>query len=287
MAITRTSFQCTRDGLTIRGVEYRRKDGNRQPIVILSHEFMTNRLFVSRYARMFAELGYAAFTYDFCGGCVVGSSGGRSRDMTVFTECRDLEAVMDYARSREYTDERPVTLLGCSQGGLVSGLVAARHPEQIGMLILLYPALSIPDDARKGTMMLSQFDPKAIPETFRCGPMMLGREYAASVMDLDPFEALGAYRGSVLLLHGDRDKLVPLSYSERALETYRRTQEEGPGRNGTRSARLVVIPGAGHIFLNPAHQSRAMGAIQSFLLETSEVSDRDHTINPEHIFYMF
>ena len=100
MSITRTSFHCTRDGLTIRGAVYRRKDGNRLPIVILSHEFMTNRLFVARYAKMFAELGYAAFTYDFCGGCVVGSSGGRSEDMTVFTECRDLEAVMVYARSK-------------------------------------------------------------------------------------------------------------------------------------------------------------------------------------------
>ncbi len=287
MSITRTAFQCTRDGLTIRGVEYRRKIGNRQPIVILSHEFMTNRLFVARYAKMFAELGYAAFTYDFCGGCVVGSSGGRSEDMTVFTECRDLEAVMVYARSREYTDEHHITLLGCSQGGLVSGLVAARHPEQIELLILLYPALSIPDDARKGTMMLSKFDPKAIPETFRCGPMVLGREYAASVMDLDPFESLGAYRGNVLLLHGDRDKLVPLSYSQRAAETYRRAQEEATERDGPRSARLVVIPGAGHIFLKPALQSRAMGAIRSFLLETSETSDRDHTINSEHILYMF
>ena len=279
MSITRTPFHCSRDGLTIRGAVYRQKDGNRLPIVILSHEFMTNRLFVARYAKMFAELGYAAFTYDFCGGCVVGSSGGRSEDMTVFTECRDLEAVMVYARSREYTDEHHITLLGCSQGGLVSGLVAARHPEQIEMLILLYPALSIPDDARKGTMMMSKFDPNAIPETFRCGPMMLGREYAASVMDLDPFEILGSYRGNVLLLHGDRDELVPLSYSRRAAEMYRRVQEEVPEQNGPRIARLVVIPGAGHIFLKPALQSRAMDAIRNFLREAGGVSDRDRIVN--------
>lgn len=288
MTTTQNTFQCTRDGLTIRGAVYRRKHGVRQPIVILSHEFMANRRFVSRYAKMFAELGYAAFTYDFCGGCAVGSSDGRTEDMTVFTECRDLEAVMDYACSQEYTDEYRITLLGCSQGGLVSGLVAARHPDKIEMLILLYPALSIPDDARKGKMLMAQFDPNAIPETFRCGPMKLGREYATSVMDLDPFEILGSYKGNVLLLHGDRDDLVPLSYSHRAMAMYRQAQKEAePDWKGPRSARLVVIPGAGHIFRKNAHMSHAMGSIQSFLLETSEISNYDHTINSDHILYMF
>ena len=128
-------------------------------------------------------------------------------------------------------------------------------------------------------MMMSKFDPNAIPETFRCGPMMLGREYAASVMDLDPFEILGSYRGNVLLLHGDRDELVPLSYSRRAAEMYRRVQEEVPEQNGPRIARLVVIPGAGHIFLKPALQSRAMDAIRNFLREAGGVSDRDRIVN--------
>ena len=177
--------------------------------------------------------------------------------MSVFTECRDLEAVMDYACSQEYTDEYRITLLGCSQGGLVSGLVAARHPDKIEMLILLYPALSIPDDARKGKMLMAQFDPNAIPETFRCGPMKLGREYATS-------------------------------YSHRALAMYRQAQKEAePDWKGPRSARLVVIPGAGHIFRKNAHVSHAMGSIQSFLLETSEISNYDHTINSDHILYMF
>lgn len=38
-----------------------------------------------------------------------------------------------------------------------------------------------------------------------------------------------------MLIHGDRDSLVPLSYSERALEVYP-------------SAELEIIPGAGHGF---------------------------------------
>ena len=52
-----------------------------------------------------------------------------------------------------------------------------------------------------------------------------------------------------------------------------------PEQNGPRIARLVVIPGAGHIFLKPALQSRAMDAIRNFLREAGGVSDRDRTFN--------
>lgn len=288
MAIQQQSFHCQRDGLTIRGTVYRRKHGQSLPVVILSHEFMANRRFVARYAKMFAELGYAAFTFDFCGGCSVGSSDGSSTDMTVFTECEDLKAVLNYACRQEYTDEYRITLLGCSQGGLVSALVAAEMKSKVEMLILLYPALCIPDDARKGRMLMARFDPKDIPETFQCGPMKLGRAYAQTVMDLDPFDVLGEYTGNVLILHGDQDKLVPLSYSQRAKEMYQSAADRAePDWKGPRSVRLVVISGAGHIFRRSSHQAHAMGSIQSFLLETSEISNYDHSINEDHIHYIF
>lgn len=58
--------------------------------------------------------------------------------------------------------------MGCSQGGFVSGMTAAQLKEQIRGLIMFYPALCIPDDARKGHMMFSEFDPQNIPDTFRC-----------------------------------------------------------------------------------------------------------------------
>ena len=72
---------------------------------------------------------------------------------------------------------------------------------------------------------------------------------------------------------------MPLSYSRRAAEMYRRVQEEVPEQNGPRIARLVVIPGAGHIFLKSALQSRAMDAIRNFLREAGGVSDRDRIVN--------
>ena len=55
--------------------------------------------------------------------------------------------------------------MGCSQGGFVSALFAAAHPNVVvSRLILFYPALCIPEDARRGKMLMYAFDPSNIPE---------------------------------------------------------------------------------------------------------------------------
>lgn len=286
--MVKESFSCTRDSLTIRGVVYRRNGSLRQPIVICSHEFMANRMFARSYAKMFAERGYAAFTYDFCGGCIVGSSDGNTTDMTVLTEKEDLNAVLEYAQSQPYTDEDRVTLLGCSQGGLVSALVAAELKDRIDTLILIYPALSIPDDARKGEMIKAKFDPDHVPDTFWCGPMKLGKNYALTAKALDPYDDIVSYTGNVLIIHGDQDDLVPLSYSEKAFEAYQASRKGIPHDwKGERSVRMHIVKGAGHVFKNPSHLREALGYIQSFLVETEEASMFDPNIDSDHIYYTY
>ena len=265
---THQEFTCNRDQLRLRGSMFRPAEGERFPVAVVSHEFMANRLFTMRYARLLASLGYAAFCYDFSGGCIVGASQGKTTDMTVFTEMEDLKAVIAYAKAQPYTNPDRLLLMGCSQGGLVTALTAAEPGEQAEAIILFYPALSIPDDARKGSMMSARFDPKNIPETMRCGPMKLGRAYAASVLELDPFSVIPAYRGDVLLVHGNADHLVDISYSERAYDAYRASAEAA-----LEAGQITVMPhlafhevdGAGHIFTHPKHNRDAVEAVTAFL----------------------
>ena len=42
--------------------------------------------------------------------------------MSVLTEVKDLESVLDYAASREYANQNDIVVMGCSQGGFVSSL---------------------------------------------------------------------------------------------------------------------------------------------------------------------
>ena len=263
-------FTCQRDQLRLRGSMFRPAEGDRLPIAVVSHEFMANRLFTMRYAKLLASLGYAAFCFDFSGGCIVGGSQGRTTDMTVFTEMEDLRAVIAYARAQPDTNPDRLLLMGCSQGGLVTALTAAELGGEVEAIILFYPALSIPDDARKGSMIRAKFDPEHIPETMRCGPMKLGRGYAASVMELDPFAVIPAYRGDVLLVHGNADHLVDISYSRRAYEAYRAAAEAAMHAGEIAAMPQIVfheVDGAGHIFTKPRHHQDAVRAVTAFVAQ--------------------
>ena len=52
---------------------------------------------------------------------------------------------------------RPVVLVGNSMGGLISLLVAARHPQQVGRLILVDPALPMSRGGRVPLMLAASF----------------------------------------------------------------------------------------------------------------------------------
>lgn len=272
-------FACLRDDLTIRGTLYRpavqkaaenrvtgvSSDGTahtdacdrtsqKLPIAILSHGFMANQKMMTAYAKTAAALGYAAFTFDFCGGCIIGKSDGKTTEMSVLTEMKDLEAVIAFAAGQPFTDAANIALIGASQGGFVSALTAAKYKEKIAKLVLFYPALCIPDDARKGHMMFAKFDPQQIPPIIRCGPMTLGRIYPEDVLPLDPFTDIAPYKGPVLILHGTDDDVVNISYARRAAECYA-------------DCRLVEIPNAKHGF-SKADDRIALPYLRNFLQNT-------------------
>ena len=98
------------------------------------------------------------------------------------------------------------------------------------LLLRLYPAFVMVDRANE----LFQ-SPEEIPDTYYFMWMEVGRAYFEPLLSYDIYDVISAYDRDVLLLHGDADDIVPLSYSERALEAYP-------------SAELKVIPGGGHGF---------------------------------------
>ena len=213
------AFTCQRGGLTIRGHVFREKEGVLPP-VILCHGFTADETTVWVYAQELAKQGYAAFCFDFCGGGIHTKSDGATTDMTVFTELDDLRAVMDFVKTRSDVDYAMLTLLGCSQGGVVCAMTAKKYPAEVHKLVLFYPALCIPDDARAGRMLFAKFDPKNPPEILCRFPMKLGRRYAECVMNMNIYDEIGGYDGPVMLIHGTKDKIVNISYAEKAAPLY-------------------------------------------------------------------
>ena len=209
-------------------------EGKKYPLVIMSHGYNGYETDFEGSAEYFAAHGIAAASITFCGGSTRDKSGFATTSMTIDTECEDVVAVADMLMARDDVDNEHVYLFGASMGGLVSVLSAQRCPGRFCGLLLLFPALCIPDN-------WNERFPNAedIPETLEFWGMELGRDFFLSLRTLDVDGALSGFDGGILLMHGDRDPIVPISYGKHAKEVGRRVS-------------LETFIGEGHGFSMPA-----------------------------------
>lgn len=219
-----------RDGKRIYGELYVPECDQPMPLVILSHGYGENHTNVAGYAQGFAKCGIAACIFDFAGGSNNSKSDGDTTEMSVLTEAADLETILDELRSDPRFDQGKIYLFGQSQGGFVSTYVAGERPDDVAGLIALYPAYVIGDDTRKRVP-----DPDHIPETMDVMGMTLGSIYNRDALSFDIYDQMKKYDKNVLIFHGTKDSLVPVSYSEKAEATFL-------------NAKLIRIDGADHGF---------------------------------------
>lgn len=226
-----SEFIIRSDEAEIYGISYQPKDVQRKmKAVILSHGYGGNYNTNRYYAMEFARHGYFSYAFDFRGGYPSSKSSGTTLEMSVFTEEEDLKRVIKEIQMIPNVDKDHIYLFGTSQGGLVSAMAAADMEKEVSGLILLYPAFVLVDDAKK---MYSSVD--EIPETVSFLWMTVGKTYFENLLDYDAYDDVRRYRKEVLIFHGDKDAIVPLSYSERA-------EKEYP------SAKLYTLENAGHGF---------------------------------------
>lgn len=185
------------------------------PTVILSHGFNSSSVLNEGYAKSFAENGYAAYIFDFCGGSPGTKSDGETTEMSVLTEAQNLMDVMDGVKALDYVDASNLFLFGLSQGGYVSAYTAAKRPDDVKGLVLFYPAFALQDGCweRHGSV-------ENIPDQEEIMGVTIGSIYSKDAMSMDIYDVIGDYKGDVLICHGDKDTLVDLSYSEKAVEKY-------------------------------------------------------------------
>ena len=201
------------------------------PAVICCPGFGTSFQFCKKTMGMcLAMSGFAAYCFDFHGGCKGGKSGGTMLEMSIFTERDDLSAVIESLRMLEIVDQKNLFLLGESQGGCVAGITAPRCRDDIQAMVQYYPAFCIPDDARKRFASVSE-----IPETYKVFNLKVGRVYAEKLLDFDVWQEIAPYDRPVLIIHGDADRVVDVSYGRRAAEVYT-------------DARFVCLSGEDHSF---------------------------------------
>lgn len=264
MSILCDEFEVIKENKKIAGKRYYSDNTTKSAAIIISHGFGGSMQDLEKEGHFFAQHGYVAITFDYCGGSDPKrtKSSGETEEMNIFTEREDLVDVVNYIKGMDLVDNKKIILMGYSQGGFVSGLVASYIPEDILNLVMVFPAICIPDHARLGMLGGAVYDIENVPDSWECpNGMVIGKQFHERVLDFDPYVELRKYKKNVLIIHGTEDSVVDYSYSVKAHRNYEKGQSH-----------LQLVRNADHGF-SPSVGESVLTSVLCFLQGKKEVLD--------------
>lgn len=226
----------------------------KRPLLVIAHGFNNTLENYVDYAEELAQQGYVVYRFDFYGGSQASKSGGTDMlNMSVLTEKADLEAVINQLSKEKFVQGDKVTLLGASQGGVVSTLYAADHPDRVNKLALIFPAFVLFDDVDETYASLGVKSVNDLPDVITHRNAQLGSVYLKDAMSIDINKEIKKVTAPVMLIHGTADDVVPYNYSLEALKLFPDSQ-------------LVTVEGGGH-WIDASFNQTALPALEEFLRE--------------------
>ena len=231
------------------------RDGAAGPAVLLVHGWESARDKTLPNAQILHAAGFHVLTLDIRGH---GANPAEELPLTAGEFGADaLAGVHALLRRREVT---AVGILGHSMGGIGALLAAASEP-QVGAVI----AASTPADPYRLTRQTFRLARLPLP-----GPLAYPLAWLTTHVFLIPrghtvrsvsaAHAIETYRGPVLLIHGDADRVVPMSHLDRLRRVAQNARERDPERAGFE---VLRIPGGEHSWLYEFADYR--GVIARFL----------------------
>ena len=208
------------------------------PLVVYSHGLGASVEHDEEVQKTLAKSGVAVFSFEFAGGSSSSSpkSEGATTEMSVLTELQNLRDALQFASSLPFVKTDRIYLMGSSQGGFVSALMAQEAAKLAGVF-LLYPAFSLPDDIRSSFPKLEE-----APETFNLLGTKISKKHLADVYPIDAYEGLSKISAPVHIYHGADDFIVPITASKKAVKALK-------------DARLTTLEDTGHS-LTPEQQAQ-------------------------------
>ena len=187
-------------------------DKSPYPLVILCHGFTGKKespIAVS-IANKLEAAGIASIRFDFNGH---GESEGNFQDMTILNEIEDARKVYNYVANLPQVTS--VSIEGHSQGGVVASMLAGQLGDsKIKALALMAPAAVLRDDAIRGNLFGTTYDPMSPPAFVEIyDGFKVGRGYILTAQTLPIYETAAKYQGPALMVHGTNDVVVPYTYS--------------------------------------------------------------------------
>lgn len=227
------------------------------PLVILTHGLGGTCSGGERYAVQFAEMGIATYCYDLRFASENSRSDNDTLQLSPLTVQSDLQAVINASKTWDFVDTDNVFLMGYSLGGLTSAITSPDNMDYVKAEILFYPAFVIQDAVAEFAAMGDD-----MPETLDFTGVTLGRKLVEDTLNYDLYAQAERFTKDVLLIHGDADSVVPISYSETL-------------RDRLQSVEYHVIKGGVHSFQD-AYFVEAMTYVKDFLYR--EINDTQDVV---------
>jgi alpha/beta superfamily hydrolase len=195
-------------------------------------------------AQALALAGVSLLRFDF-NGC--GESAGTLFNLSYSRRMQDLDAALAFLGTQGV---QQFALFGSSMGGAVALLSAARDERIVAIATLA--AVGNP------TALVEGF-PDAVDAWEKQGYYdspegRIGREFLDDSRAHDVAAAAAVLRASILVVHGDRDDVVPCTDAHDIATAARR-------------ASLDLVLGADHTFSQPSHLRPAIERIATFLAQ--------------------
>ncbi len=217
-------------GLELRGILHTPK-GQTDSIVVMAHGFCSNkdRERTVETAELYAKNGIAALRFDFGG-----SGESYKTEITVGKQVDDLKSAIKFVKGKGY---KKIGLQGESLGGLVSILA---HNAGIKAMVLWAP---VTEKKKNVDKVLAQ-EGLSKEEFERIGHIVkkkdgkdfvIPKKYFEERIAVNQKKILSKIKCPVLILHGEKDDVVPLEDSKEAVKILK-------------NSKLEIIAGLGHRF---------------------------------------
>lgn len=244
----KVSFTNSR-GEALSGVFHHPPARARRGAVILCHGMESNKesdklVFLGQ---ALAERDILTLRFDFA---YVGESSGKFEDITYSGEVEDLKAAYALIQSRHAGE---TAILGSSMGGTVALLFAAQDPRVATLVTVAAPV----HPERFTDRLLT---PDQVQQWRQHGYIDYhGRRLNVSLLhDLEKInvpEAVKKITCPVLILHGDRDDVVPVEEAYELHDSLSSAKE------------LSILPGADHRLSDPTLMTRALSEAVDWLCQ--------------------
>ncbi len=229
--------------------------------VVLCHGITVNKEedgIFTELARKLSDAGFAVFRFDFRGH---GESGGKSTDMTIIGETKDIEAAFEFLKNKGF--DRFAIVAVSFAGGAVPFFIGKRISAAKALVLwnaLIDYASHIHPITDWG---ISNWGKPAFDRAKKFGFTEIGRrkfkvglKLMEEVYTLKPWKKLLNISMPILFIHGGKDTFVPYQDSVKYSKMV---------KNGS----LVIIKGAEHGFHGKKEDAEAADkATINFLLET-------------------